>query len=539
MSASASVLLHFKHGLGDVCQLTVILKHLRHFHPDWEVDVKCGRGKHSAIFGLCRRAYHDQEPGPTGTYHSQITLYWYENYNRYSDRPNTKVTNCLQEVFNLPYLPELGRYEIHVPNEAKAKATAYLRSIGCQEKDGKFNAAVFHFQGNTSPEKKNLSHHQAKALVLMARECGRVPVILDWDFRCRLPNGTTIFCPDVTNDLWGAFGSGDAAAIAALISASDLFVGIDSGPGHIASATDTPALICWRGHHPMQFHDPAPNTTHLVRSEQLSPCDDPKVAEWFESHYNFIKYHQNHDLVYEAAKWMNDKMGGGDFQQMPNKMFLSQLSATEYGELYYQEHKDAGLDYLEFGDWHQQYGRWFVESLGLQGKRVLDVGCACGAILRGLGQAGAIVQGIEINEYMIALGREKWPDMSPLLFVCDASNLRIFRDEQWDVIHTAQVAEHWKPELVPPILMEMARVTTKGGLLFCCLDTEELFARQGRVMEREDPTHVCIRPMAWWKDRLAETGWQDCSAEFAGPLRNHGDSFLNRYDWDWFIARKI
>jgi hypothetical protein len=100
------------------------------------------------------------------------------------------------------------------------------------------------------------------------------------------------------------------------------------------------------------------------------------------------------------------------------------------------------------------------------------------------------------------------------------------------------VAEHWKPEMVPLILRELARVVRPGGLLFCCLDTEELFARQGRVLEEEDPTHVCIRPLAWWHERLAEAGWRVCSDEFAERLCEHPDSFLGRYDWDWFIARR-
>src|SRR5439155_10247111 len=99
----------------------------------------------------------------------------------------------------------------------------------------------------------------------------------------------------------------------------------------------------------------------------------------------------------------------------------------------------------------------------------LDVGCACGSIVRGFGEAGAVVQGVEINEYMVQLGRNKWPDMAPLLHVCDAVNLHLFGDEAWDAIHTSQVAEHWKPRLVLHILEELHRVTAPGGLLFCAL----------------------------------------------------------------------
>src|SRR5262249_35606636 len=104
-------------------------------------------------------------------------------------------------------------------------------------------------------------------------------------------------------------------------------------------------------------------------------------------------------------------------------------------------------DYLGFGDWQRQYGRWLVESLGWKGQRVLDVGCACGSVLRGLGEAGAVVQGVDVSEHMVGLGRQTWPDMAPLLHVCDAVNLHLFGEACWDGLHSGQVAEHFKPEL--------------------------------------------------------------------------------------------
>ena len=229
--------------------------------------------------------------------------------------------------------------------------------------------------------------------------------------------------------------------------------------------------------------------------------------------------------TWNCRHWSKSRLTGEEFESVANKRFLKTLTACAFDERYYEEHKLAGLDYLSFGNWQREYGRWFVESLGLKGKRVLDVGCACGAILRGLGEAGAIVQGVDVSEHMIQLGRQKWPDMATLLFTCDAVNLHLFPDDSWDAIHTAQVAEHWKPELVPFILQEFRRVVRPGGLLFCALDTEELLVRQGRRPETEDPTHYCIRPVSWWHEQLADAGWQVCSSEVEQALRNHPESF--------------
>ena len=214
------------------------------------------------------------------------------------------------------------------------------------------------------------------------------------------------------------------------------------------------------------------------------------------------------------------------------------LTAVQYNRQYYEEHQRAGLDYLNYGDWQREYGRWLIESLQFRGKRILDIGCACGAILRGLGAAWAIVEGVDLSEYMLQLGRQKWPDMAPLLHVADAADLHRFHDDSWHGLHSAQVAEHGPPEYVPAILRELARISVPDGLFFCSFDTEELFARQGRTMDTEDPTHICIRPRAWWLEQPAATGWQDCTAEHEPALKSHPDSFLRRYDWDWFVARK-
>jgi SAM-dependent methyltransferase len=214
------------------------------------------------------------------------------------------------------------------------------------------------------------------------------------------------------------------------------------------------------------------------------------------------------------------------------------LTSTLYNRQYYEEHRRTGLDYLTYGDWQRDYGRWFMESLNLRGRRVLDVGCACGSILRGLIEAGADAEGIDLSDYMIELGRRKWPDLSRRLHVADAADLSRFAKNRWDAIHSSQVAEHWLPDAVPTILKELARITVPQGVFFCALDTEELFARQGRTPDTEDPTHICIRPRAWWIEQLAQAGWQDATAEFEPVLRSHPLSYLRRYDWDWWVGKK-
>lgn len=531
------VLLEFDHGLGDCVQLTVVLRHLARLHPDWAVEVAGRPDKQSCWRGLCRQVHSLPDPRERNDYHDVIRLDWLECRTAETDAPSTKPTRCLREVFGMTPQPEWCRYEILISDEARQRASDYLAAIcpAPANPEGRYPAVLIHYEGNTSGDRKNLPHELMHDVCQVILDHGHVPVILDWDRRSPLPDGVRIHCPDAHHPLWQGRGTGDAEILAALIEASTLMIGVDSGPLHVAGATSTPTLGVWTHHHPVHFFDLADNVLHLVPGDHENAAAGPAVVRYFQENYRHRTYKQ---LLIDLPAQVESLLTGADFEDLANKRYLRQLTSTAYDARYYVEHKLAGLDYLGFGDWQQQYGRWLAESLDWESRKVLDVGCACGSILRGLGQAGVVVQGVDVNEHMIQLGREKWPDMQPLLHTCDAVNLHLYADESWDGLHSAQVAEHWKPKLVPLILKELHRVTKPGGLFFCALDTEELFARQGRTLENEDPTHICIKPLSWWHEQLAAAGWDVCSEPATRPLLDHAGSFLQRYDWDWFLARR-
>ena len=213
------------------------------------------------------------------------------------------------------------------------------------------------------------------------------------------------------------------------------------------------------------------------------------------------------------------------------------LTAKSFDERYYQEHVAAGLDYAVYSDWQEKYGRWFVDALELEGRLVLDAGCACGSIARGIQRAGAFeCVGVDLCESMIARGRQQWPELR--LHICDLANLHMCSDATFDCIHTAQVAEHWRTDYVLYTLRELLRVTRPGGLIFCALDTSDLYERQGRDALKEDPTHVTIKPLTWWRDEFRTAGWQ-IDDEIGDSLRRHplwGE--FEKHDWDWVTARR-
>ena len=81
--------------------------------------------------------------------------------------------------------------------------------------------------------------------------------------------------------------------IAALIAKMDLFVGIDSGPLHVAGATETPSIGVWIRHHPMNFYDLCDNVHHLLRRESRSDIrglNKMAAENYFQRRYRHTYY---------------------------------------------------------------------------------------------------------------------------------------------------------------------------------------------------------------------------------------------------------
>ena len=223
------------------------------------------------------RVWHDQEPSPDhGFFHQVFKLGWLENYNSYGDCPNTKVTNCLREVFRIQPDPALLKYKLHLGQEALDCTAGYLERIGCRRLDERA------LQCGRPPLPGQHQHAQEEPQPTSRRPCcarrssppasSRSSSTGTGAARCL--TASVSFVPGVhAGDIWGGFGSGDAERMTALIAQASLFAGIDSGPQKCAGATDTPAIGLWTGHHPIQFMDLCPNFLHLVpdNHEEIPP----------------------------------------------------------------------------------------------------------------------------------------------------------------------------------------------------------------------------------------------------------------------------
>jgi hypothetical protein len=282
------------YGLGDAVQMSAVLRHVAALRPHWIVDYQAEEGRHQVGRGIVANTFAYGEDYPSDHYDAEVLILLYDTWANWGDRPNTRVSSCLHERFGLPWDRLYGRYQVNISDYAHQLASDVV---------GRKSVAI-HYQGDSSPNKKNLTHDQAIEIRNVVLSLGRQSLFLDWRNEwpvCRSHLSRSIGGYSFSRE-WGA----SAEMNCAVIGQCDAFVGIDSGPSKCASATNTPALVVWTGHHPAPFHDPAPNTTHLVPVgyHGLFPvCDNQVVIEWFEENYN-VRYYHDGNPIPEVRKWL-------------------------------------------------------------------------------------------------------------------------------------------------------------------------------------------------------------------------------------------
>lgn len=289
-----TIRLRFKHGLGDAVQFQIVLWHLRHYYPNARITIETKANRE----GVFEHLVDCVSPliYPWNTWAATITKYvtfGKSNIEFAEGLPPSKVTKCLIDEFGLQPLPPLFFYSCCIGDKAQQEVDDWYatlpRPIVC-----------FHYEGESCPDKKNIDKATAKAIAEGLNGLGATVVVLDWGLN-KIVNGTTIVQPPKSLKQ-------ESERLAALIDTADGFVGIDSGPGHLAAATDTPGVIVWTGHHPTKyFDDPNPTLTHLVGPAAVDDCDGEEVQKWFEATFNH-RYLGHSDLAATVVAMMGDKL---------------------------------------------------------------------------------------------------------------------------------------------------------------------------------------------------------------------------------------
>ena len=281
------------YGMGDAVQMSAVLRHVRKYRPDWIIDFQAQEGRYCVGRGIVDNVFAYDTPYPSKHYDGELQMILYDNFVGWGDRPNTNVSKCLKDRFDLDWDPDCGRYKIEVSEQADQNA-ARITPRRC---------VALHYRGDSAADYKNLSHAMAAEICDVVHEVAHYPLLIDWRNDCPIWQRRRVHALGKYPDKgWG----GDAEMNCAVIRRCDAFIGVDSGPAKCASATATPSLVVWTKHHPAVFHDPAPNTTHLipVNHADLRPVKDcPAAVDFFRAHYNYLVYET--DPVPEIRKWLN------------------------------------------------------------------------------------------------------------------------------------------------------------------------------------------------------------------------------------------
>lgn len=187
---------------------------------------------------------------------------------------------------------------------------------------------------------------------------------------------------------------------------------------------------------------------------------------------------------------------------------MSEVGYSYFDEAYYQDGKRRGTAYVNYlesarnSPTFAEIARALTEIFAP--KRVLDIGCATGTIVRRLNELGCEAHGIDVSDWAVANAEH------PNVRLGSADKLR-FPDGHFDLVISCHALEHIPEAVFYSSISEIARVSSR--YLFHMLpmvgtppytgDPEEVIRNL-----RKDPTHQQLRSREWWMEKFSGCGFE-------------------------------
>lgn len=153
---------------------------------------------------------------------------------------------------------------------------------------------LIHAHGNTSSGQKDMPTVVPRDLMqLFLERTGGSIVILDWDNRIKWAHSSRIRHINYHFDKQLATPD----ALMGLLASADLFIGIDSGPFHLAGVADIPSIGVWFDHHPLRYALPRQNCLNIVA--KYFPAN-----LWGAEQFNIVTQPITADYIVAAAEKM-------------------------------------------------------------------------------------------------------------------------------------------------------------------------------------------------------------------------------------------
>jgi len=178
---------------------------------------------------------------------------------------------------------------------------------------------------------------------------------------------------------------------------------------------------------------------------------------------------------------------------------------SEYDEAFMDTMASAYLERTAWTELRLEAVQALVEPR--PGDRVLDLGCAAGAVSHFLSTLGCETVGVDAEPLAIDKARELFPDLDFQL----ANVARLpFEDASFDKAVAADLVEHLDDETFQSMLRETRRVLRPGGTLSIYTPNprhaiERLKTRD--LILAQNPTHIGLRDSATLEAMLREAGF--------------------------------
>lgn len=277
----------FHHGLGDSANVAHVLN--LYVRYGFNVDVECGLDK-APLFKAAGCNIIDK---------AKVRHSWPHASTYDLTHTNAFAVNKTGHNLSLPPLPDIGLAGDLWPElrdiklSLDSQVVPEIRDVIDRFINGMSKPLVlFHPMGNSLAGTKNLSKTQTQEIChKLVEETQATLVILDWNNKT--PKITNNRIKYVHEDLPNLSVPG----LFHLMSKSDLIVGVDSGPLHLAKFTKTPTVGVWTHHYPSHVVLPRRETLNLV-----SPIH--KSDRYHRAEFNTILCQLSTDAIVEHTKRM-------------------------------------------------------------------------------------------------------------------------------------------------------------------------------------------------------------------------------------------
>jgi len=182
------------------------------------------------------------------------------------------------------------------------------------------------------------------------------------------------------------------------------------------------------------------------------------------------------------------------------------LNYNYFDEAYFQDGSKRGTAYVNYRDGARDSKIFEGIALAIrevfQPKRVLDVGCATGAIVRRLNHLGCEAHGIDVSSWAVQNAEHA------NVRLASADQLP-YPDNFFDLVISCHSMEHLPISVFDRSLSEICRVNSKFQFhLLPMIGTPPYDGDAEAVREalRKDPTHQQLHSKEWWIQRFEALG---------------------------------